>query len=62
MFIVFVLYIAFHLLAQLLAQRVMIPQFGYGLLIVIVLFILHVALVYDSTDHADHVPEERSAA
>ena len=31
-------------------------------MIIIVLLILHVAFVYDSSDDADHIPEERSAA
>lgn len=60
--VVLVLDVALHLLTQLLAQRVVVPQLGYGLLVVVVLLVLHVALVDDAADDADHVPEEGSAA
>lgn len=40
----------------------MVPQFGYGLLIIVVLFVLHVPLVDDPANHADHIPEEGSPA
>ena len=60
--VVFVLYVSLHLLAELLAQGVMVSELGDGLLVVVVLFVLHVALVDDPADDADHVPEEGSAA
>lgn len=40
----------------------MISKFGYGLLIVIIFFVLHVSLIDDAANYADHIPEKGSAA
>lgn len=54
--------IVFHFLAQLRSKLIVVFQFSYGLLVVIVLFVLAVDVVDCNSYHVDHVAKERCSA